>query len=201
MKTFLIIVGGIVALVVILFAWLLWRTHAGGRAAYAKRLDRIRPVVDRLAAGQDPDPADLERFAANRETRGVLYDTLESAGKLDLFPRAWLSQQAMAEADLVGWLCHPNELGSPPDDIELVEQVPSPGGDDQHYYVFRYRVSPPHWNAAKGWMAGVAGPYTASAPVSTHARGTFSRFEPIDARTAQEHVRIVHEQIVGGGSR
>lgn len=198
MKTFLLIVGGVVVIVAAFVAWRLWATLAGGRKAYLRLAAQIRPVEDRLVAGQEPEPTDLERFASNRETRKVLYDALERHGKLQLFPARYLTVPAMAEADLVAWLCHPNELGAPPDEIELMAQVPAPGGDfaGQDYFVFRYRTKPPHWAAKDGWLAGTAGPYATGVAASAGA-GTFSRFEAFDSRTPAEHVRLVHGQVTG----
>jgi hypothetical protein len=176
-------------------AWRLWATEKGAEDVYLRLTQRIAPVEDRLAAGQDPDPADVERFARDRETRMVLYDALEHHGKLPLFPLQYATPEAIAEADLVLWLCHPNELDAAPDEIELMARIPVPGepSTDMRYYVFRYRTKPPHWATNDGWLAGVAGPYPASGTASPGAAGTFSRFEPYDSRTPEEHVLVTHE--------
>lgn len=180
------------ALVAGLVAWALWRTHSGGQRAYAGLAARIEPVEAALTAGKQPAPADLERFARNRETRKVLHDALERHGRLDLFPIAYRTPEAMAEADLVLWLTHPNELDAPPAEIELMAKVPAPEPDldGHHYFVFRYRTHPPHWAAEDGWMAGIAGPFTADGSESQSVSGTFSRFEPYESRTPEEHVRV-----------
>jgi hypothetical protein len=199
LRTTLITVGVIVASVTVFIIWRLWATIVGGRRSYARLSARIEPVLKRLAAGDDPDPADVERFARDRDTRKVLYDALEQHQKVALFPTRYLTSEAMAEADLVVWLNHPNELAAVPDEIELMATlpVPSEGFDRQRYFVFRYRTSPPHWAAKDGWLAGVAGPYPAEAPAEgSSARGTFSRFESYDSRSPEEHVRLVHQQVM-----
>ena len=112
MKTILITIGVLVAIAAIVVVWLVWAAFAGGRRSYATLAARIEPVVKRLIAGEPPDPADLARFAQDRETRKVLYDALERHQKLDLFPASWLTAEALAEADLVVWLNHPNELAA-----------------------------------------------------------------------------------------
>jgi len=124
---------------------------------------------------------------------------LERHGKLQLFPPRYLTFPAMAEADLVAWLCHPNELGAPPDEIELMAKVAAPGVEpaEQEYLVFRYRTTPPHWAASKGWLAGIAGPYPMDAAAPATSRGTFSRFEAFDSRTPEEHVRVTHDVVMG----
>jgi hypothetical protein len=101
----------------------------------------------------------------------------------------------MAEANLIGWLNHPNELRSPPDQIELMKKVKAPRADG-YYFVFRYRVEEPHWAAKDGWMAGVAGPYDLTGAPAPHARGTFSRFEAYDSRTPEEHVEVTHRAVI-----
>jgi hypothetical protein len=197
MKTALIVLGGLVATVVAFIAWRLWATVAGGQRSYARLLARIQPVLARLAAGQDPDPADVSRFAQDRTTRKVLYDTLEQHQKLALFPAEQRTPAAMAEADLVLWLAHPNELGAVPDEIELMATlpVPAPGFEDQRYFLFRYKTNPPHWAARDGWLAGVSGPYPADGPAGPGASGTFSRFESFDSRTPEDHVSATHELV------
>jgi hypothetical protein len=197
LKWALIGVASLVALVVAFVVWRLWATIAGGSRAYAALREKMRPVVSALDAGETPAAADLERFAADRATRKVLHEELEERGRLDLFPAGFLTQESMAEADMCAWLNHPNELAAIPDEIELMEVVPSPGDAGGRYYLFRYRVREPHWAAKDGWMAGVAGPYPAGGPVARTARGTFSRFEAYDSRTPAEHVRAVHDLIAG----
>ena len=199
MRSLLIGVGVLAGVVVAFIVWRLWATHAGGLRACRRLAERVAPVEQKLAAGVAPDPADLERFARDRETRKVLYNALEHHDKLGLFPAKYLTAEAMAEADLVAWLCHPHELGAPPDEMELMATIPSPGEEfaNHRYFVFRYRTKPPHWAASEGWLAGVAGPFPVMGAPSSSARGTFSRFEAWGARTPAEHVRVTHEAVMG----
>ncbi len=134
---------------------------------------------------------DLLAFAGDRGTRRVLYDVLDHQGKLHLFPKRFLTWDAMAEAELAAWLNHPNELGSPPDEMELMAKVRATGADaaaDRHYFVFRFRAAPPHWAAKDGWLAGIAGPYDMSQEPRPSGSGTSSRFESFDSRTPEQHV-------------
>ncbi|HET7291739.1 MAG TPA: hypothetical protein VFM88_04890 [Vicinamibacteria bacterium] len=195
------------ALLLVLVAFVGWRYHAtvkGGERVYQEALDRIAPVLTALQAGETPPPEELARFARAGDTRKVLFESLREYGRLDLFPREHLTWEALAEADLVLWLWHPNELAAPPDEIELMKQVPAPdaeGSRELRYFVFRFRTKPPHWASEDGWMAGVAGPYPTSEAPRPYARGTFSRFEAYDSRTPEEHVRVTHEQVLGERSR
>ena len=134
-----------------------------------------------------------------RATRRVLYDALERHQKMPLFPTKYLTPEAMAEADLVVWLNHPNELGAAPDEMELMATLPAPapGFENQRYFLFRYKTKPPHWTAKDGWLAGVAGPHPVDVPVVAGAAGTFSRFESYDSKTPEEHVRAAHQLVMG----
>ena len=106
-----------------------WRHWAAGKIGQARDnltlalLDEMESVVAPILAGQAPDSADVERFAAEPRTRATLFDFLLFHKRLDLFPAAYRTVEALAESQLVVWLLHPNELGSPPDEIELAEEV------------------------------------------------------------------------------
>lgn len=198
MKIALITLGGLVSAAAAFVAWRLWSTYTGGLRSYARIAARIESIEQSLAAGADPDPADLERFAQDRTTRRVLYDALERHQKLELFPSKYRTPEAMAEGDLVLWLDHPNELGTVPDEIELMATLPlpAPGLEHQRYFLFRYRTNPPHWAAKDGWLAGVAGPFSLDGPAASAAPGTFSRFEPFDSKTPEEHVLVIHRLVM-----
>jgi hypothetical protein len=184
-----IVLSGL-GLVALLVVWRLYATIAGGERAYNRLLAEIAPITRALAAGHDPAEADLVTFASDRRTRRVLYDVLDHQRKLHLFPRQFLTWEAMAEADLAAWLNHPNELGSPPDEMELMTRARDPGVDT-HYFLFRFRMRPPHWAAKDGWLAGVAGPYDLSQEPKPYGPGTFSRFESFDSRTPEQHVEMI----------
>jgi hypothetical protein len=184
------IVLSVVGMFALFVVWRLYATIAGGRRAYRGLLAQIAPITQALGAGRDPTEADLVAFASDRRTRRVLYDVLDHQSKLHLFPSQFLTWEAMAEADLAAWLNHPNELGSPPDEMELVTRVRAPQADT-HYFAFRFRMRPPHWAAKDGWLAGVAGPYDLSKDPRPYASGTFSRFESFDSRTPEQHVEMM----------
>ena len=196
LRTVLLIVGGLVALVAIFVVWRIYATIVGGSRAYKARLAAIGPVTTALANGSEPSEADVLRFARDRVTRQVLFEVLREAGRIDLFPSELRTWPALAEANLVAWLCHPNELQVPPDEIELMATLPAPGAADTHYFLFRYKTNPPHWAAKDGWMAGVAGPYDLTKDPEPYAPGTFSRFEAFESRTHEEHVAIHHRLVI-----
>ena len=200
LRVLLIAVGSLVAVVAVFVLWRLYATMAGGARAYRARLLAIEPITAALAGGRTPSAEDLQRFARDRVTRQVLFEVLQEADKLDLFPKEFRTWPALAEANLVAWLCHPNELQGPPDEIELVATLPSPGGAAGHYFLFRYKTNPPHWAAKDGWMAGVVGPCDLLQDPMPYARGTFSRFEAFGSRTPEEHVAVHHRLVIEGRS-
>jgi len=196
LRMLLIGVGSLVALVAAFVAWRIYATIAGGARAYKARLAAIEPITSALSNGRQPLDEDLQRFARARVTRQVLFEYLRDASKGDLFPVEFRTWPALAEANLVSWLCHPNELQSAPDEIELMATLPAPGSTAMHYFLFRYKVHPPHWAAKDGWMAGVAGPYDLTKDPEPYGPGTFSRFEAFDSRTPEEQVAIHHRLVI-----
>lgn len=198
----LILITGVllVALVVAFVVWRYIATIQGGTRLRQRILEKMSPLGETLAEGASPDPALVWRFAENVETCKVLWEVLQAYERLDVFPEEYRTWEHLARADLVFWLCHPNELTSPPDEIELTATVDAPSATSDspaQYYVFRYRVTEPHWAAKDGWMAGIAGPYETAGGPQPHGRGTFSRFEAYDSRTPEEHVRVTHEGLFG----
>ena len=92
---------------------------------------------------------------------------------------------------MVFWLRHPNELDSAPTQIELAGRIrrKPPGRDDEvEFFVFRFRVSRPHWAAERGWMAGITWPDPTACKPEGPAYRSFSELEPYDSKTPADHV-------------
>lgn len=195
------VLGALVVLLALVVAWRIIATLRGGKRVFDELSREISPVTDAVAAGKEPDAEDVYRLAAKPATRKLLFESLARSGRLDLFPDEYRTWEALAEGDLVYWLLHPNELGAAPDYMELMASVPAPPPDASlTYFVFRFRMQPPHWAAKSGHMAGIAGPYDTSGEPVPHAAGTFSRFEAYDSRTANEHVKVIHEALAPKGT-
>jgi hypothetical protein len=135
----------------------------------------------------------LDEVARDSETRRILLQSLAALNRHKLFPQAWLTREALAEADMVRWLVFPTELGQAPDEIELMGRFPFASEEGPtEYFVFRFRTVEPHWAAKSGWMAGVAGPYLPVAEIEpSGAYGCFSHFNAWDLMTAEEHARTI----------
>jgi hypothetical protein len=142
-------------------------------------------------------PADaLARAAASPEVRAPLYDALARRKHPELFPVKYATQDALAESAMVTWLAGPTELGRAPDAIERMKTVgiDTPEGPAD-LYLFRFRTGAPHWAAADGWLAGIAGPFPHGDRPTTHAPGTFSDFERWESREADEHVALLRARL------
>jgi hypothetical protein len=89
---------------------------------------------------------------------------------------------------MVSWLIYPTELAEVPHEIELMKVIPVEDGK-RDFYVFRFRMLPPHPAAQVGWMAGIAGTFPHGGPPTTASHGeTFSHFKPWEGKTAEEHL-------------
>jgi hypothetical protein len=147
-------------------------------------------VTALLRLGTSPPENDLFLVASAPETRLWMHRKLSALNRLDLFPERFSIQEAFAESEMVEWLIFPTELDSAPDEIELAGVVSrQQTADCLDHYVFRFRVSEPHWAAKDGWMAGLAGPYRRSPRPSPEGLGaTFSKFKKWDEMTIEDHV-------------
>jgi len=132
----------------------------------------------------------IDQIADHPATRGLLYKELRRRKRLDLYPDRHESQMALAESDLIHWLSYPSELGREPDEIQFMDTftVDEEGTGPAQYFMFRFRVSEPHWAAKDGWMAGISGPFErAGGPTADGGGNTFSRFETWESKTPAEH--------------
>jgi len=197
-----LVIGGILALALAFVGWRLWATIQGSQRRTERILAEIAPVTDALESGREPSYEDVERAAAEPSTRNTLREALREHRREELFPREYASAEAMAESDLSFWLCHPNELQQAPDEMELMGRFTrtlEPSALRGTFYLFRYRVKPPHWAADDGWMAGVAGPHIEGQEPSAISPCTFSTFYAWDSKTPEEHVDDVHGIMLAKG--
>jgi hypothetical protein len=155
-------------------------------------------VTSLLKLQQPVDKKYLEEGAADPESRNYLYNQLEKLNQEALYPRAWYSQAAFAEGDMVTWLLYPTELARKPDEIQLMQVVDVDSKSDDgivQFYLYRFRSSDSSWRD-EGWMAGVSGYYKKAEQPSTDASGyTFSTFEKWDSKTPEEHVADIRKLI------
>ncbi len=117
-------------------------------------------IVSMLRHRQLVDPDEIERVAASHEMRMTFYSQLRELDMQWLMPEQWSRPELLAASDLVHWATHPNELGVPPEEIELMQVflVGEEGQAADEVYLFRFREYPRPWAPGGGWMAGIAGP-------------------------------------------
>lgn len=188
---FLPVVLALCVLAILITFFIFLRRHSVYRGATARddqlwsELATIRQTVE---AGGRVSVDDVAPFAARPELRHMLYSMLKYFEQLDAFPEEFLSLEQQARADLAYWLCHPNELGAPPDQIETVHNViKQVDGNEWTYFALKFIKHPPHWSADGCWRLGVAGPYDRRLPPYSGAEA-FSRFHRIDETTPEAEI-------------
>jgi hypothetical protein len=196
--------GIIVVLVVFVFAALYVNLRLASRRQRDYVRLRLAPVVAPLKDGRAVDPATIAALAADAEFRNDLFEEMERLGQAGLFPAQYRSVEAFAESVIVSWLAHPNELRKAPDAIELVGKHAMESGDGLGkltYFLYRFRVEPPHFAADKGWIAGVCGPFLEAADAPLLAPlGLFSEMQPFDQVQPAEYIKLFHEASQRTGS-
>jgi len=142
-------------------------------------------VTSLLRHGRVLDPDHIEHVAASHEMRLILMEQLHGMDLQWLMPEVWSAPEMLAASDLVRWAAHPNELGVPPEEIELMEvfQVGNEGEAPENIYLFRFREHSKDWAPGGGWMAGIAGPIHGG-----KSQGSpWSSFNRWDSMTPEEH--------------
>lgn len=194
MKILLMVVGGLVLLVVIFMVFMYFRAARGSQLRTANIENRVHAVTYAIRDGKMVESNAIAELARSPETRNILLQNLRDLKREDLFPKEYLNARFIAESDLVFWLMHPNELNAAPDQIELVkEQSRNQDGQEQHYFIFKFRTLGNHWAAKDGWTAGIAGPYPKDSKLEPFPGCVFSRFEKIESRTPEGHLDVVLE--------
>lgn len=192
------IIGGLVGLLIIFLVYRYWATLKATQKRDKDIFDKVKPVIEALENQNVFDEELINRLADDSATRGILYSILEEHNRLELFPNKYMDFKSGAESSLVYWLLHPNELGDRPDQIEYIQTVSRAQEIDNEkqkldYYVFKFKMNPPHWASKDGWTVGVAGPYIKDSEPYDFAPGTFSTFEKFESKSPDEHVGWVHE--------
>jgi hypothetical protein len=111
-------------------------------------------------------------------------------------PARWAAPEKLAESALSRWLSRPTELGTFPENIELVERFPveDDTGKSDDAYLFRFREFPKPWEPGEGWMAGIAGPYRDGVALGS----PWSSFRAWNSMSPSEHFDLLYYR--GGDS-
>ncbi|HXB06875.1 MAG TPA: hypothetical protein VNW04_07165 [Puia sp.] len=198
MNIVLIVLGILAGLIVLFIIYRFQKVSAQNRKINRLRLDRVRPLYDKLTSGQSADPGDVLPYAENVLTRRLTFSMLNSLNKKELFPEEYYTLIKAAESEMANWLEFPTELNACPDELEHVKRVSIDFDGEahfSHYEVFKFRVNKPHWAAKLGWMLGVVGPYFDDSEPYMSNETSFSRMDAEGKRTPEEEARWVHEHI------
>jgi hypothetical protein len=199
MKTPLMIILVVVAVIIIFAVYRIGIVRSQKRRLNDKRFERIKELYDKIESGETLTESDVFPFAENILTREITYQLLSEHNKIYLFPKEYYSIVKGAESNLANWLEYPTELDACPDEIEHVKRI-TLDFDGQnnfvHYEVFKYKVNEPHWAANDGWILGVVGPYFDDSKPYDFPHATFSRISSrLGEVTAEEEASWVHENI------
>jgi hypothetical protein len=196
--------GIIVVLAILGFAALYINLLLASRQQRKNVRWKLAPIIAVLMAGKAVDPAAIAELAADAEFRNDLFEEMDRFGQAALFPAQYRTLEAFAESVIVSWLAHPNELRKAPDAIEMLGKhfVESETAEGRFaYFLYRFRVEPPHFAADKGWIAGVCGPFldAPDAPLIAPL-GLFSDMQPFDQVDVVEYIRLFHAAAQRNGS-
>jgi len=137
----------------------------------------------------------MSLLGRDAEARGILVDGLGALGRHFALPPGHLHQVAVAESELIRWLASETQMGSAPDEVEHRGTVPCPSDwGDGVVHVFGFRVRPPHWSAARGWMLGAVGPFDPGAEFAPRRAEGFtahSLYLAEDCDGLDGHVRAI----------
>lgn len=179
-------------LLVLLGSFVLWRLTSVGRGARQRDLKLLRvldPLAQRLSKAEPVDADEIASLAKQAQLRPMLYAMLTEYRRLELFPAEHLSHEAQGSARLAYWMMHPNELETFPEQLELVEGVSRELKNGvAEFFVYRFQMAPGHWAAEKGWILGLAGPYTDNDAPYVNGAGAFSRGDKEQETTAAQLV-------------
>jgi hypothetical protein len=151
------LVIALVAVVVLIVAWIIWRwtsVNRGARQRDERLLKLLEPLENKIEAGTEITKDEVVALAARPEARHLLFAALRDAGKAELLPDTYNSPVDQAASSLAFWMMHPNELQDPPETMELVKTLPRMlDGQQRDFHVFRYRMPAGHW-AGDQWQLG-----------------------------------------------
>lgn len=167
----LYIVGAVVASIAAFVVWRWTSVARGMRQRDQQILPLLEPIATLLEQGKSVASDEVEAAASRPYARPLLHQMLHRYDRLDLFPAKYRNRESHAEAALMYWMAHPNELAGYPEAMALVETI-SHGSND--FLVYKYLMPEGHWARASGWLLGVVGPYTEGDPYASSA-SAFSR--------------------------
>lgn len=144
-----------------------------------------------LRHGIEPRHELLQDLAGADDIRDSLYYLLKSRNRMDLFPIDYLTLDAFAASEMVGWLSYPSELGQPPEQLDLIAKLyGDEDGEKKVAYLWRFT------SADGKSYAGLSGGYNQNAEIGPLCGShTFSNFSEWDSKTEEEHIQSIFETL------
>jgi hypothetical protein len=104
---------------------------------------------------------------------GIIAPTIGIHGRRspNFLHRLKISAQQLATSDMVWWASHPNQLGTPPEDVELMA-------------ICGVDLEGP-WAPSEVWMAGIAGPFREGESLGSPG----SAFDTWDSMSPEAHFK------------
>jgi hypothetical protein len=143
-------------------------------------------AVSLLRHGEPVSPEEIEVVADSHLVRITLWENLQELGMESLMPLRRTSAEALAASALSRWLSHGNEMGAPPEEIELMKTIPIEAEGD--LFLFRFRAYPQPWKPGGGWKAGIAGPYRNGKALDS----PWSSLSGWDSMTPEKHFEMLY---------
>jgi len=198
MSVIAIIFGGATGALFLYVAYRKWNLNRATQKRDREIFEKTKPIIEALENQQEPDLGLIQELADDPAARTFVFVLLDGHGKLDLFPEKYDNFISSAEAALVYWLLHPNELGVRPRFIEFAKKVKikhqfKEEKETLEYYVFKFKEKTDKDLNENPWIVGVVGPYLSTSNPYDFVPGTFSTFEAFDSKKPKEHAEWVHE--------
>ncbi|MFM7739777.1 MAG: hypothetical protein ACKO9H_10260 [Planctomycetota bacterium] len=115
----------------------------------ALAMDHVSPEIQLRAAwvaakfGRESGAKMLSRFCGDLMRAKAAVNFLTEVGREDLIPDEARQPAFLARAEMAAWLAHPNELGMPPDEIEVLdhrELAWPPTGERKPFWLIWFRL-------------------------------------------------------------
>ena len=104
---------------------------------------RIEAAWASTKLGQEIGLQMLSDFCLDINQSKTAIHYLKELGKLDRIPEEAKNDDFQAKAEFASWLAHPNELGQPPDELEVVDKRTifwPPAGEKKTLWLIKYRL-------------------------------------------------------------
>lgn len=114
---------------------------------------RYEAAISLAKSGQPVAAAEWQKIAADKELRISLYNDLQEMQQTTLFPKQYLTQQAMGESELYAYASEDNDVHK----ITFIgERVANYKGGRRKFYLYKVDMS---YEEEKVIHLGIAGPY------------------------------------------